>query len=61
MPRKTPTNPVLARSPQAPKRKKPADNGQFERFVEAAREIGMDEDPEALERAFDKIVRPKKS
>jgi hypothetical protein len=36
-------------------RRKAADKAQFERFVEAAREIGVDEDPEALGRAFDKI------
>jgi hypothetical protein len=41
------------------KRKDRADKAQFDRFVEAAREIGMDESPEALDRAFDKIV-PKK-
>jgi hypothetical protein len=40
---------------------KTADKNQFERFVEAAREIGVDEDPEALDRAFDKIVVPSKS
>jgi len=43
-----------------PKRKTAADKAQFERFVEAAREIGVDEDPEALDRAFDKIV-PRKN
>jgi hypothetical protein len=42
-------------------RRKTADKAQFERFVEAAREIGMDEDVEALERAFDKVARPKPS
>lgn len=42
------------------KRKGSADKAQFERFVEAAREIGMDEDPEALDRAFDKVARQKK-
>ena len=42
------------------KRKGAPDKGQFERFVEAAREIGMDEDPEALDRAFQKVApRPK--
>lgn len=33
-----------------------ADKAQFERFVETAKKIGMDEDPEALDRAFDRIV-----
>lgn len=39
-----------------PKRKAGADRAQFERFVEAARDIGMDEDSEALDRAFEKIA-----
>ena len=30
-----------------------------ERFVEAARQIGVDEDPNALDRAFRKVVPPK--
>lgn len=42
-------------------RRKTADKAQFQRFVEAARDIGMDEDPEALERAFGKVVKPKPS
>jgi hypothetical protein len=42
-------------------RRKTADKAQFERFVEAARQIGVDEDPEALDRAFRKIVPPEKS
>jgi hypothetical protein len=33
-----------------------ADKAQFQRFVEAARQIGVNEDPEALDRAFDKVV-----
>jgi hypothetical protein len=38
-----------------------ADDGksQRERFIEAAREVGVDETGEALERAFAKIVPPK--
>jgi hypothetical protein len=35
--------------------RKPDDPKQFERFVEAARKAEVDEDPEALDRAFDKI------
>lgn len=46
-------------APKPPSRKI-ADKAQFERFVETAKKIGMDEDPEALDRAFDKIV-PSKS
>jgi hypothetical protein len=32
---------------------------QFQRFVETARKIGVDESPEALDRAFEKVVPPK--
>jgi len=42
--------------PKPPKRKI-EDKAQFERFVATAREIGMDEDPEALDRAFDKLSK----
>jgi hypothetical protein len=42
-------------------RRKTADKEQFERFVETARQIGVDEDPEALDRAFRKIVPQKSS
>lgn len=55
----TKTAPKPARKP--PNRRKTADNGQFEHFVETARQIGVDEDPEALDRAFQKIVPPKSS
>jgi hypothetical protein len=36
--------------------RKPDDPKQFERFVEAARKAEVDEDPEALDRAFDRIA-----
>jgi hypothetical protein len=39
---------------------KTADKAQFERFVETARRIGVDEDSEALDRAFDKIAPQQK-
>jgi hypothetical protein len=42
-------------APRPPSRKI-EDKAQFERFVETARKIGMDEDPKALDRAFDKIA-----
>jgi len=42
-------------------RRKTADKEQFERFVETARQIGVDEDPEALDRAFRKIAPRKDS
>ena len=46
------------KTPKPSKKPKAKASGkaQFERFVEAAREIGVDEDPEALDRAFDKIA-----
>ena len=45
-----------ARKPR-PKDEKP----QFERFVETVRKVGADETDEALEKALDKIVPPKRS
>ena len=47
----------MPRKPKPP----PDDSEQSKRFIEAAREIGTDESPEAFERVFRKIVRPKKS
>jgi hypothetical protein len=42
------------------KSKPPPDNPeQSKRFIEAAREIGADESPEAFERVFKKVVRQK--
>jgi hypothetical protein len=52
--------PSKAAAPKPPIRKI-ADKAQFERFVETAKKIGMDEDPEALDRAFDKIAPAKSS
>jgi hypothetical protein len=43
--------------PATPLRRKPSDKEQYERFREAARELGTDESEEAFERAFHKIVR----
>ena len=51
-----------ATKPSSPKpRKRKADPKQFERFVETAKKIGVDESSEALDRAFDRVVRPKES
>jgi len=45
--------------PQKPK--PPADNPeQFKRFIDMAREVEADESPEAIDRAFDKVVPPRK-
>jgi len=43
------------------KKSKPDDEAQKKRFIEKAREIGAGESKEAFERAFKKIVPPKKS
>jgi len=50
------------RSKAAPKppSRKIADKAQFDRFVEAARQIGMDEDSDALDRAFSKVLPQKR-
>lgn len=46
-----------------PKKEKPkpklTDKEQSERFIETARELGVDESGEDFQRAFEKIVRPK--
>jgi hypothetical protein len=39
---------------------KTTDKRQFERFVETARKLGIDESEEAFDRAFRKIVRPQR-
>ena len=33
---------------------------QYRRFVEAAREAQADESPDAMDRAFERVVKPKK-
>jgi hypothetical protein len=40
---------------------KPDNPEQFKRFIDTAREVQVDESPEALDRAFGKVVRPAKS
>jgi hypothetical protein len=49
------------RSTAPPKRRKPKadDPAQYERFRDAARELGTDDSPEAFDRAFEKIVPSK--
>jgi hypothetical protein len=48
------------RRPAKPKPPKPKDDRpQSERFIEAARKVGVDETGEEFERAFGKIVPPK--
>jgi hypothetical protein len=54
---------MKAKRPQSPKQgttsRKPSTKEQYERFRQAARELGTDESEEAFERAFRKILRPK--
>jgi hypothetical protein len=38
---------------------KPDDAAQSERFIETARDVEAAEEPEAFERAFRRVVRPK--
>jgi hypothetical protein len=38
-----------------------SDKRQFERFAAAARKLGIDESEEAFDRAFTKIVPPKRA
>jgi hypothetical protein len=58
----------MAQKPQAPSAKKKAipkkkgsDEKQFERFVETARELGVDESGKEFEDAFKKVAQPKKN
>ena len=47
--------------PSGPKGQQPLpdDPEQSKRFIDMAREVGADEDPEAFERAFREVVKPK--
>jgi hypothetical protein len=38
---------------------KPDNPEQFKRFVDMAREVEADESPDAVDRAFKRVVRPK--
>jgi hypothetical protein len=33
---------------------------QFKRFIDMAREVGVDERPDAIDRAFERVVQPKR-
>ena len=41
------------------RKKNPHDKGQFERFLEASRQIGAGETDEAVEKALEKVVPAK--
>jgi hypothetical protein len=45
--------------PRKPK-PKPDDPEQFKRFIDMTREVEADESPDAIDRAFNKVVRPKR-
>jgi hypothetical protein len=45
--------------PRKPK-PKPDNPEQFKRFIEMAREVGVDESPEAIDRGFERVVRSKR-
>jgi hypothetical protein len=52
-------NPLMpASKPQpSPEYVTPDDPAEYQRFRDMAREVGADEDPEALDRAFAKVVK----
>lgn len=51
----------MGKAGEKQKRKpKEKDKRQYERFVETARKLGVDETPEAFDRAFRKIIPSKK-
>jgi hypothetical protein len=43
-----------------PRNPQPDNPEQFKRFIGMAREVEVDESPEAFNRAFSKVVQPKK-
>lgn len=47
--------------PKAKSKSKFTDKAQSERFIETARKLGIEETGEAFERAFAKIVPPKRT
>jgi hypothetical protein len=53
----------MAKTGAKQKQKKPSKEEQYERFQEAARKLGVDneESAELFERTFEKIVPPKRS
>jgi hypothetical protein len=53
--------PIEAASPMPAKKTTLTDAERAKRIRETAREIGTDNDPKSLERAFDEVARPKKS
>jgi hypothetical protein len=52
-----PREPVGKRAPGS----KPDNPERYLRFEEAAREQGADESPDAMDKAFERVVKPKRS
>lgn len=48
---------MQARKPQTPKPRND-DAAEYQRFLDMAREVEADETPGALDRAFEKVIRP---
>ena len=51
--------PKKSKSPMAKSKAKLTDAERHARFVEMAREVEVDESPDAFDKAFKKVVRPK--
>lgn len=51
----------LADMPRHRPRPKADDPAEYRRFIDMAREVEADEDPSALDRAFERVVGPAKS
>jgi len=47
-------------APKTPRKRKPEDPELFERFVEAARKIGVDESGKAFDQAFGRIAHSRR-
>ena len=48
----------MPKAPEAQKAAKPTPAEQHARFVEMARTVGVDENPDALDKAFERVIRP---
>ena len=44
-------------APKLPSPRPPDDPAEYQRFLDIAREVGADEDPKALDREFEKVIR----
>jgi hypothetical protein len=46
---------------KTPEQVRPDNPEEYQRFVELARDLEADESPGAMDRAFERVVKPKKS